>query len=569
MSPPNQVQSASLRHPSDESLLGLARNQLGSDETLVVQRHVWHCKRCQGILDEFRMENAPGDAIEVDISRKAKIVSATTEVQGEESAKNLLALVPDELRDHSQYKVLRLIGQGGMGKVFLVEHKLTARKEVIKVVHPHLLAREDVRIRFQREIQAAAKLNHPNVVHTLTAIAEGSMIGLVMEYVQGESLFSIVKRVGPLPIERAWDWIKQIAKGLNHAHQQKMVHRDLKPQNILVSTEGEDFRLRILDFGLAKTTGIATSSSEVTLDGSIIGTPNYMAPEQAINPSLADIRSDLYSLGCIWFFLLTGKAPFESETPFAVMHAHQNHPLPSLRSIRTDVPIQSEQLISKLLAKAPGSRFQSPAELIDALSSSWSFPKVVVRSSPSRGKASASEIDLSEIVRKIPKKKTGRSYAGLLNAAMILLPPAVLAGVLLSKPHWIPNLNSVLGLIDRGTVDSPPPGEACIVLNDLPADVQIFIDDFPAKFERPRADAQPRISAKPGSYRLSVRRHDQKIYETTVQVQANEILKMSIGNLDRHSKQQNTKNEEHSSTASNRNSILDDRGIHRTATSSG
>ncbi len=237
--------------------------------------------------------------------------------------------VPDELRNHPLYRVLKLIGRGGMGNVFLVEHKLTARKEVLKVIHPHLLSRDDVRGRFKREIQSAAKLNHPNVVQTLTAIEEGGLIGLVMEYVEGESLSSMVNRVGSLPVDRARDFVKQIALGLEHAHQQNMVHRDIKPQNLLVSKEGNGFRVRILDFGLAKTTGLAASNSDLTIDGAIIGTPSFMAPEQAINPTDADIRSDLYSLGCTWFFLLTGRSPFEAESPLAILNAHQNKDLKS------------------------------------------------------------------------------------------------------------------------------------------------------------------------------------------------------------------------------------------------
>ena len=217
----------SSHHPSDETLCGLAKNALALDDTILVQQHVSRCKRCQCVIDEIRMEDSPSSESYSSAAAKpsaskpsAAKSSASKSIEPSDAESKSKAPVkstvpiPDELRNHPLYRVLKLIGRGGMGNVFLVEHKLTARKEVLKVIHPHLLSREDVRGRFKREIQSAAKLNHPNVVQTLTAIEEGGLIGLVMEYVQGESLSSMVNRVGPLPVDRARDFVKQIALGL-------------------------------------------------------------------------------------------------------------------------------------------------------------------------------------------------------------------------------------------------------------------------------------------------------------------------------------------------------------------
>ncbi len=443
--------------------------------------------------------------------------------------------VPDELRNHPLYRVLKLIGRGGMGNVFLVEHKLTARKEVLKVIHPHLLSRDDVRGRFKREIQSAAKLNHPNVVQTLTAIEEGGLIGLVMEYVQGESLSSMVNRVGPLPVDRARDFVKQIALGLEHAHLQNMVHRDIKPQNLLVSKEGNGFRVRILDFGLAKTTGLAASNSDLTIDGAIIGTPSFMAPEQAINPTDADIRSDLYSLGCTWFFLLTGRSPFEAESPLAILNAHQNKPLPLVNSLRLGVPDATERILAKMMAKSPEDRFQTPSELIEALKSANEPSPVanapVVNALVARkGQKEPEKLAFDVLAPKPRKKKTESKFASIIQVAMFAVPSAVLIGVLMFRPQWITNLGQLSRQADGTKTESIEPGFARIVLANVPPDVQILIDDYPARFERNRADAKPSILAKPGTYQLTARRQNEEFFRRSVALVERQSLELDMSN---------------------------------------
>lgn len=436
--------------------------------------------------------------------------------------------IPDELRDHPLYRVLKLIGRGGMGNVFLVEHKLTARKEVLKVIHPHLLSRDDVRGRFKREIQSAAKLNHPNVVQTLTAIEEGGLIGLVMEYVQGESLSSMVNRVGPLPVDRARDFVKQIALGLEHAHLHNMAHRDIKPQNLLVSKEDNGFRVRILDFGLAKTTGLAASNSDLTIDGAIIGTPSFMAPEQAINPTDADIRSDLYSLGCTWFFLLTGRAPFEADSPLAILNAHQNKPLPSVNSLRLGVPEATERILAKMMAKRPEERFQTPSELIEALKSANEPSLVAIAPVARKGQDEPQKLTFDVLAPKPRKKKAESKFASIIQVAMFAVPSAVLIGVLMFRPQWITNLGQWSRKTDGPKVELIEPGFARIVLANVPPDVQILIDDYPARFERNRADAKPSILAKPGTYQLTARRQNEEFFRRSVVLVESQSLELDI-----------------------------------------
>ncbi len=375
MNQPKAKKELRQEHPSDETLSALAGNRLSNKEIADIQRHMDACKRCQSILDEFRADSS-SLAQNEPIPDPSPLPSGDAQAmrhavnKNSPSKKTTRVSISVELQNLQQYQVLKPIGRGGMGDVFLVKHKLTGRQEVLKVIHSQFLDRKDVRDRFKREIQSAAKLDHPNVVHTLSAIEEGGLLGLVMEYVPGESLAELVKRTGPIPIDTARDFIRQAASGLAHAFQHQMVHRDIKPQNLLVSKENNTLRLRILDFGLAKTTDATAVDSNLTLDGSILGTPHFMSPEQALNPASADIRSDIYSLGCTWFFLLSGKPPFEGDGPLAVLNAHQNRPVPEATSVRSDVPLETDQILKKMMAKYPKDRYQTPDELLRAMKAS-------------------------------------------------------------------------------------------------------------------------------------------------------------------------------------------------------
>ena len=224
-------------HPSDDTLSALASNRLSNIEIAGLQRHLDRCKRCQTILDEFRVDSSslgPVDSIPESSPLLAK-PSRSADNTKLPLKKSATDPIPVELQNLQLYQVLKRIGRGGMGDVFLVKHKLTGRQEVLKVIHGQLLDRNDVRDRFKREIQSAAKLDHPNVVHTLSAIEEGGLLGLVMEYVPGESLAELVKRTGPLPIDTARDFIRQAACGLASVNSDadRSVHR-LATRNELI-----------------------------------------------------------------------------------------------------------------------------------------------------------------------------------------------------------------------------------------------------------------------------------------------------------------------------------------------
>ena len=175
--------------------------------------------------------------------------------------------------------------------------------------------------RFLREIRAAAKLNHENVVKAYSAPQAGELLVFAMEYVDGEDLSKVVQRQGPLPIAQACHYVSQAAMGLEHAHEHDMVHRDIKPQNLMLARR-EEHIVKILDFGLAKAKREGEAVTELTVQGAVMGTPAYMAPEQARDSASADIRADIYSLGCTLYFLLTGAPPFTGKSVFAILQAH-------------------------------------------------------------------------------------------------------------------------------------------------------------------------------------------------------------------------------------------------------
>jgi serine/threonine protein kinase len=292
--------------------------------------------------------------------------------------------LPPELAQHPQYEVLRELGSGGMGVVYLAKNKLMDRLEVLKVVNKALLDRPGSVERFLREIRSAAKLNHPNVVAAHSALQMGELLVFAMEYVEGEDLQALVKSRGPLPVTHACHYVQQAAIGLQHAFERGMVHRDIKPQNLILAREGKKHIVKVLDFGLAKATqeddvdagpaGVSptpgarvTRLAELTGAGQMLGTPGYVAPEQTVDAAKADIRADIYSLGCTLYFLLTGQPPYRGKNLAEILHAHQTAEAPPLNLVRPEVPAELAAVVRKMMAKAPAQRYQMPAEVVQAL----------------------------------------------------------------------------------------------------------------------------------------------------------------------------------------------------------
>lgn len=259
------------------------------------------------------------------------------------------------------YAILDKIGQGGMGMVFKAQHRRLPRVVAIKVLPLAVTKDANAVKRFEREVQAAAKLNHPNIVAARDAGQDLGVHFLVMEFVEGSDLANLVKKQGPLPITQAVDCILQAARGLAYAHQSGVIHRDIKPHNLLLDKSGA---VKILDMGLARFDGAennaSATASELTKSGSIMGTVDYMAPEQAVNTKKADHRADIYSLGCTLYYLVSGNPIYGGETSMEKLLAHREEPIPPLPNVSKKL----QAIYQKMVAKKAEARYQAMAEVV-------------------------------------------------------------------------------------------------------------------------------------------------------------------------------------------------------------
>jgi len=258
------------------------------------------------------------------------------------------------------YRVLALLGSGGMGRVYRAVDEALQREVAVKTLLPALAADADFVARFTREARAAALLNHPNITQIYATGQEGPIPFFAMELIRGRSLDSLCRASGALEPARAAAYIRQAATGLRHAAQKGLIHRDVKPSNLMLAEDGV---VKITDFGLAKAAG---SDSGLTATGEVLGSPGYISPEQAQGRPL-DSRSDIYSLGATFFHLVTGRLPFPAPTAVAMILKHMNEPLRSPRSLNAGIPFPVAATIQRMMAKNPGERFQDYDALIDAL----------------------------------------------------------------------------------------------------------------------------------------------------------------------------------------------------------
>lgn len=262
------------------------------------------------------------------------------------------------------YVILSKIGAGGMGQVFQARHRRMKRLAAIKLLPPSLTKDEAAIKRFEREVEAAAKLSHPNIVIAYDAGHFKDRHFLAMEYVEGEDLSSCVARQGLFSVRQALDCTLQAARGLEYAHKNGVIHRDIKPANLLLDHQGT---VKILDMGLARLDSAGSGQDELTGTGQIMGTVDYMAPEQALATKHADGRADIYSLGVTLWYLLTGRALYDGDSVMAKLLAHRDKAIPTLRKIRPQVSPELDAVFAKMVAKRPEDRYQKMQEVITAL----------------------------------------------------------------------------------------------------------------------------------------------------------------------------------------------------------
>ena len=270
------------------------------------------------------------------------------------------------------YLILDKVGEGGMGKVFKARHRKLGRLGALKILPPSFARDRGAVMRFRREFEAAGRLKHPNLVAAFEADEDRGVHFLVMDFVEGMDLNRLVGERGPLSVAKGVDYVIQAARGLEAAHAMGIIHRDIKPGNLMLDRGGT---VRVLDLGLARIVDAnnpfcKTATGRLTQSGMYMGTIDYMAPEQADDPHGVDHRADIYSLGCTLFFLLTGQEPFSEGTVLKRMLAHQQQAAPSLRANRPEASPALEAAYKKMMSKRPDQRPASMTEVIALLRAS-------------------------------------------------------------------------------------------------------------------------------------------------------------------------------------------------------
>lgn len=346
-------------HPTADALTAFLLGRLADPDDAAVEGHLSACPECQGRAAATR---ATDPLVELVAASGRGATDAATLGWDDAATHSGGDEVPASLAGQAKYTPMRRLGAGGMGAVWLAQHAVMNRAVAVKVIRPDLLARPGATERFLREVRAVAQLHHPNIVTAFDAEPAGDSCLLVMEYVEGETLAEIVQR-GPLPVAEACRAARDAARGLAHAHGLGLVHRDVKPHNLIRTADGAT---KVLDFGLA---GVgaggpdAASGDGMTGAGMVAGTPDYLAPEQAADAHAADARADVYGLGCTLYHLLAGRPPFPGDNVARKLHAHRTRtpdPIPGL-------PPRLAAVLARMLAKRPEERFQTAAEVADAL----------------------------------------------------------------------------------------------------------------------------------------------------------------------------------------------------------
>ena len=528
------------KHPAREVLEAFGLGKLDDASATEVGHHLETCVDCTRQVAEVSSDSL------IDQLRKANR-SDGTPASGKGMAPiatpALPASVPVELQNNPQYEILRELGAGGMGVVYLAKNKLMERLEVLKVISTGMMRKAGAFDRFLQEIRSAAALNHDNVVKAYSALQLGDLLVFAMEYVEGEDLSKVVKTQGPLPIANACLYARQVALGLQHAHEKNMVHRDIKPHNLILARDGKKHIVKILDFGLAKATSEKKLERDLTGDGKMLGTPDYMAPEQSLDAATADIRADIYSLGCTLYYLLTGSTPFNANSLYGLLQAHQTREAKSVNLVRPEVPMELGAIIAKMMAKDPRKRYQKPVEVAQALApfiKTGAKGNGVLPGSPEPPAATmgdAKAIPMGRLAdrprpktlvqsREAPAEAAANAFAfeegpaerqaPPLAPAPRRMKPAVLAGIGVAVGV------ALLGLFAAASILRVETKDGTIVVENVPADADVLVDGESITVRR-NGETVTANAIREGPHRLKVMKGSVELLSSDVTVKLGDV----------------------------------------------
>ena len=359
-----------ISHPTAQALNLFGSGKLSEAQAATVAAHLETCADCRKAvagLPPGSFEGKVRAARPSTSSPPTPRPGGPASVMGKETAVGAAPPnVPPQLANHPKFRIVRELGRGGMGVIYQAEHRVMEKQVALKVISPAVLDNPQALARFHGEAKAAGKLDHQNIARAFDADQAGDLHFLVMEFVEGIDLAKYVEKKGPLPVAHACHFIRQAALGLQHAHEHGMVHRDIKPQNLMLTPKG---LVKVLDFGLgASACNERKARAQKVTPGwtSFMGTAEYVSPEQASDAREADIRADIYSLGCTLYALLAGRPPFAGTVVNVVM-AHIEKEAQPLHELRPEVSAELSAVVAKMLAKDPAQRYQTPGEVAQAL----------------------------------------------------------------------------------------------------------------------------------------------------------------------------------------------------------
>ncbi|HUE13740.1 MAG TPA: family 16 glycoside hydrolase, partial [Planctomycetaceae bacterium] len=439
-----------------------------------------------------------------------------------------------------------------MGVVYLARNKLMDRLEVLKVLSKEMLGKQGRSDRFLREIQSAAKLHHPHVVAAYTAFPLGEMLCFAMEYVEGDDLAKLVRARGPLPVLNACYFAYQTALGLEHAHERGMIHRDIKPGNLILFRQGKKGTVKILDFGLAKVTSEQRIDGTLTQEGQMLGTPDYIAPEQTLDAQKADIRADIYSLGCTLYHLLTGSPPFSGNSLYEVLQAHHSVDARPLNLVRPEVPAELAAVVAKMMAKEPSRRYQSPADVALALKP-FLKPGGLMSRQPdlepgvSLARPSATPIpaaipmpddEENPFLAPMPEVEASERWKSLIDTPALGRSSTARSAIrkpLQRPPKWLWPTTAIVGVLLAGLAMAWAIGvfhvktqDGVIVLQDLPDNAEVLVDGEKVTVRFSEGGGPAEITVPPGKRGVQVKKDGFQAFGNEVSLASGEKKLLSV-----------------------------------------